>query len=74
MGGAELRGQSAEIFEGINAGGMTIRPNGLDGIPADIDDAHQLKSPRAERLCGILVNIAHDVLFPVATRAGAAAA
>ena len=69
-----LRGQTSEIFEGINAGGMTIRPNGLDGIAADIDDAHDLKCPLGKRLRRILVNISHDVHFPVAPRAGAPAA
>jgi len=53
---------------------MAIRPNRLDGIPAYIDQPHELKRPRRQRLLRAFVKIPHDVALALASGAGTLAA
>lgn len=64
----------AEVIEGIDSGGMAIRPDRLDGVAADIGEAKELERLRAQWPLWAFINVAHDVLFALAARARAATA
>ncbi len=67
-------GEAAEVVEGVETGGVGVGPDGLDGVAANVDDAHELKGARAEGLGGVFVDVAHDVFFSVAAGTGTVAA
>lgn len=66
--------EARKILEGKNAGAVAVGPNGLDGVAADIDHAHESKGARGERLIGPLVEVPHDVPLSLAARARAMSA
>jgi len=48
---------------------MSIAPDRLDGVSADVRDAGKLEGLRRQRTGGIFINVPHDVLFPLASGA-----
>src|SRR5476651_1284606 len=63
-------GETAEVVEGVEAGGVAVGPDGLDGVAADVDDAHELKGAGGKVLGGIFIDVAHDVYFAAAPGTG----
>lgn len=64
-------GQAEQVVEGEQTGVVAVGPDGLNGVAPDGSELTQLKRGGLERLGGAFVELAENVPFPLASRAGA---
>ena len=67
-------GDAFEVFPGVDSCGMTIAPDGLNGVAAHQGQPTQLKCTGPQFLSRSFVDISHDIHFSSTPRTGAASA
>jgi len=63
--------ESTQVLEGVEAGGVAVGPDGLEGVGTDRFQAEQLRRAGGQRTVRSFVQVSHDIGLAGATGTGA---